>query len=428
MPGIELTGNDWLLAIFIIFSGATLLQLIFYWLIFFPITATSPPVQGSQATNLPESAHPESAHLDSKLPESFPMASSSPDISLSPLPPVSVIICAHNEYYNLERNLPQILDQDYPEFEVVVVNHASTDDSGSLLKELSGRYARLKVVTLERDLNFFSGKKFPLSLGIRSARHDIILLTDADCTPSGAHWIREMASGLNPSPKKGGKTRKSPAVDDIKIVLGYSPYKKHRGLVNALIRFDAFQTGMQYLSFAKAGMPYMGVGRNLLYRRGLFFQNKGFIEHYKIKSGDDDLFINRVANRKNSSVVLSPGSFVWSEPKKTLASWLHQKRRHYTTGGHYRFAHQLILGIYTLLQLLFWIPLVILLSFKFAWVIILTVLLLKLGNQMVVFGLVMKRLQTKDLIPWIPLLELGMILINLGIMGANMIRKPVKWK
>jgi hypothetical protein len=237
-----------------------------------------------------------------------------------------------------------------------------------------------------------------------------------------------MASGLAENQETGTAEPNAANANQKKIVLGYSPYKKRKGLVNALIRFDAFHAGMQYLSLALAGMPYMGVGRNLLYHKELFFQNKGFINHYTISSGDDDLFINRVANRKNTGIVASRESFVWTEPKRSMAQWFQQKRRHYTTGGHYRFGHQLVLGLYAILQLLFWVPMIILLSLKFAWVIILAVLLLKLVNQMVVFGMVMKRFQIKDLIPWVPFLELAMILINSSIMMTNMIRKPVKWK
>jgi len=155
---------------------------------------------------------------------------------------VSVVICAHNEYYNLKANLPLILEQDYPEFEVLVVNHASDDETSYLLSDLQREYPRLKSIEIQMDLNFFSGKKFPLSIGIKSAKYDRILLTDADCRPSSPQWITNMQSAYR---------------EGIKIVLGYSPYTRSKGLLNKLIRFDTAHVGIQ--------LPCLCPGRPSLY-------------------------------------------------------------------------------------------------------------------------------------------------------------------
>jgi len=168
--------------------------------------------------------------------------------------PVSVIVCAKNEYHNLVRFLPKLLEQDYPEYEVVVVNDASDDDTFYLLRELADKYPRLKVVNITQNLNFFSGKKFPLSIGIKSAKYELVLLTDADCFPAGPNWIEKMQSAFS------GKTE---------IVLGYGSYAPQPGLLNRLIRFDTLMVAVQYMSNAMIGMPYMGVGRNLAYRKSL---------------------------------------------------------------------------------------------------------------------------------------------------------------
>ena len=169
-------------------------------------------------------------------------------------PPVSVVICAKNEYQNLLKNLPSVLEQDYPEYEVIVVNDASDDDSIELLNSFSRKYRHLKIFDLERNLNFFSGKKFPLSLGINSAKHDIVLLTDADCKPAGPTWIKQMVSNYS---------------EKTEVVLGYGTYRKTVGFLNQLIRYDAFLVAMQYMSYALAGMPYMGVGNILVYPKGV---------------------------------------------------------------------------------------------------------------------------------------------------------------
>lgn len=169
-------------------------------------------------------------------------------------PSVSVVISAHNEDYNLIENLPAILNQDYPDFEVIVVNHASSDDTSKILRDFQREHSHLKVVNIEQDLNFFKGKKFPLSIGIKSAKHEILLLTDADCKPTSNNWIKSMSSNYT------SKTE---------IILGYGPYNKSGGFLNLIIRYDTFMIAVQYLSFALAGIPYMGVGRNLSYRRSI---------------------------------------------------------------------------------------------------------------------------------------------------------------
>ncbi|MFH1160676.1 MAG: glycosyltransferase [bacterium] len=382
MPETFIDPNPFLLTLFLVFCFCFLVQMGFYWGIFSRL-GTKAPVTSHQS---PVTSHP---------------------------PGVSVVICAHNEQHHLQKVLPQILEQDYPEYEVVVVNHASDDDTSFLLSGLADKYPHLKVVDIKEDLNFFTGKKFPLSIGIRSARYDTVLLTDADCRPAGNQWIRSMSRAFT---------------DRTKIVLGYGPYERRKGTLNKLIRFDTVQVAIQYLSFALAGIPYMGIGRNLAYKKALFFREKGFTSHYRISSGDDDLFINQVARKQNTAVATDPASFTWSEPKTSLGRWITQKRRHFSTGSHYKFKHQFLLGLYAGTQLGFWILLILLLTWKFAWLFVFGVLLLKWISQYVVFGRWIYRLQEYDLIVWIPLLEWVLLILQTGIGAVNLIRHPRKWK
>ena len=243
--------------------------------------------------------------------------------------PVSVIVCAKDAYEYLIDLVPRILSQDYPEFELVIVNDCSTDETTDYLKELVDKRPDINVVSLTQSLNFFHGKKFPLSMGIKSAKHDLLLLTDADCLPENDQWIKGMVSAY-------GK--------NTEVVLGYGPYFTRKGLLNKLIRFDTLYTAIQYLSMALAHRPYMGVGRNLSYRRELFYKNKGFTSHYTIPSGDDDIFISQVANRDNTRIFIDPSCRVESEPKHTFGSWIRQKRRHYSTANMYKRSTNLILG------------------------------------------------------------------------------------
>lgn len=326
--------------------------------------------------------------------------------------PVSVVICAKNEYHNLVRFLPQVLEQDYPEYEVVVVNDASDDDTFYLLRELSEKYSRLKVVTIYQNLNFFTGKKYPLSLGIKSAQYETVLLTDADCYPSGKGWIESMQSAFT------GKTG---------VVLGYGAYIPQPGLLNRLIRFDTLHVAMQYLSLALAGMPYMGVGRNLAYRRELFFKAGGFMKHYKITSGDDDLFINQVARKSNTRIQPAPEAVTYSRPKQTFGSWFRQKKRHLTTGGFYRTPHKVVLGLFSLSQLLFFGLLIALALLGVDWMLLTGIYLLRLITQFIIIKKCMIRLGEKNFLLLFPFFEIFMMVVNLMLGFAGLFTRKTQW-
>ena len=326
---------------------------------------------------------------------------------------ISVLICARNEYFNLKENLPPILEQDFPDFEVVVVNYASDDDSSILLTNLADQYPHLKVVEIKKNLNFFSGKKFPLSIGIKSSKNDIILVTDADCRPASRNWLSLMASGFTGSAE---------------IVLGFGSYEKQNGFLNKMIRYDAVQKAIHYFSFALAGVPYMGVGRNMAYRKSLFFRNKGFTSHYRLNSGDDDLFINKVANKWNTRIVTDPDSFTIAESRKNFRNWKLQKKRHISVPRHYRLKHQLLLGIYTMSVVLFYLAFIFLLVIKFDTFLVLAVFSLRLVVQMVIFNKCMTKLREKDLIWFVPVFELCLLVINFAAFISNLFSKTDKWK
>ncbi len=327
--------------------------------------------------------------------------------------PVSVVICAKNEYHNLKDNLPVILNQDYPDFEVVVVNDASDDETIFLLQDLEREYKHLKIVNITQDLNFFKGKKFPLSLGIKSARNDRLLLTDADCLPSSQNWIREMAGNFN---------------DKTEIVLGYGPYEKKDNLLNMIIRYDTIMTALQYFSYTLSGMPYMGVGRNLAYSKSLFIRNKGFISHYTISSGDDDLFINKAASKFNTAIEINPDSFTVSPAKNIFSDWWHQKRRHLSTGKHYKPKHKFMLGLYSASLAIMYLLFTALLLLNIYIYFVLGLFALRLISNLIIFKNSMQRLNEKKLLLFSPLFELFLLGLFPLIMLANLVIKQSKWK
>jgi glycosyltransferase involved in cell wall biosynthesis len=326
---------------------------------------------------------------------------------------VSVVICARNEYDQLKENLPLILTQEYPDFEVVVVNHASGDETAFLLSTMAEQYPRLKIVEIRENLNFFDGKKFPLSIGIKSAINDLLLLTDADCKPVSSRWIALMAGGFS---------------KEKEIVLGYGAYSGSSRLLNKFIRFDTVHIALQYFSFALAGIPYMGVGRNMAYRKSLFYEIKGFTSHYTIHSGDDDLFINRAATKKNTQIVANPESFTLSKPKMTFREWWIQKRRHMSTGRYYRWNHKFLLGAYSFSTFFFYVFFILLLTLNYNIIPVLALFILRLILQLFIFRKTLVRLNEKGIWLLVPFFDIILILINTALTLSTFISKETKWK
>jgi poly-beta-1,6-N-acetyl-D-glucosamine synthase len=244
--------------------------------------------------------------------------------------PVSVVICARNEAANLAQHLPKILNQDYPDFEVVVVDDASTDETALVLKDFQKTYTNLRVIRVEEKT--MAGKKGALAMGIDATKNDWLLLTDADCYPRSKNWIAGMMSAI--ISKK------------IQIVFGYAPYERcDNSFLNKLIRFETLWTATQYLSFALIKQPYMGVGRNILYEKNLYVQANGFASHADLASGDDDLFVNQVVTQINFSLFLHEETYMYSMPKTTWKSYFTQKTRHFSVGTRYLLKHKVLLGL-----------------------------------------------------------------------------------
>lgn len=327
--------------------------------------------------------------------------------------PVSVVICARDEAENLEKFLPSILEQDYPDFEVVVVNDCSEDETEDVLKRMTYKYPKLRFTSIKKDEKFVHGKKLALTIGIKSALHEVVLFTDADCYVSGNQWIKEMVQSCSPSTE---------------IILGYGGYEKRKGFLNKFIRFDTFFIGMQYLAFAKAGIPYMGVGRNLSYKKELFFKNKGFASHARLDSGDDDLFVNETASKRNTAVVISQGGITWSVPKTKFSSWIRQKRRHRTTFKRYRWNHRVLLAAEPLSRFFFYLSGASLLALGFFPMYLLIVFSARLLTQVLVFYFAGVRLQEKDLFLYSPLFDIVFIITGLIIVFSRKHRNLYAWR
>lgn len=372
----ELQGLPGLL--FLLLIGATLVQLVYYLLIY------------RKLAFFRETAAPNAASV-----------------------PVSVIIAARNEAGNLENNLPLILQQDYPDFEVILANDRSYDGTADLLKELQNRYSRLRVVNIPEGDKYRHGKKFALTMAIKAAGYDTLLFTDADCKPRSAAWISSMMGGYGA---------------DTEIVLGSSPYERGSGLLNAFIRYETFYTAASYLSFALAGIPYMGVGRNLSYKKALFFKHKGFARHLHLKSGDDDLFVNQAANRKNTRIVFSTEGQTLSKAERTWGDFFRQKRRHQSVGKYYKGRHKFLLSLLPVSVILFYICFFSLAFTSGGLVPAGAALCLKWLAQYIIFYRIMKKMDAGDCWPFLPFMDLIYHIYILVMKLAPAAPENVQWR
>jgi cellulose synthase/poly-beta-1,6-N-acetylglucosamine synthase-like glycosyltransferase len=371
--------NTLLLVIFCIFSSAALVQLFYY--LFFYLS-----VYLKRFTEIKKSSEP-----------------------------VSIIICARNEAENLRKFLPSVLEQDYSDFEVIVVNDCSEDNSYEVLADHLKRYPHLRISTVNKDPKFTHNKKFAQFIGIKAAKNEILLFTDADCSPDSAKWIEGMVSHFD---------------ENRKFVLGYGGYLNKNGFLNKYIRCDCMTIAMQYLGMAIRGIPYMGVGRNLAYRRSVFFSNKGFGSYNHVVSGDDDLLVNTLAKGRNTSVEFRPGTHTRSVPSTGIAEWIAQKKRHLTTAPYYKFRDKFFLITEPLTRIIFYAAFIVLISFTFLWPWVLAIFGLRLIVQIIVLTLVQKKLNEPGLLGYLLIFDIFSPIINIAIFLSNSrsISRKNKWK
>lgn len=332
---------------------------------------------------------------------------------------VSVIVAAHNEEKNLKKFLPALLSQSYSNFEIVVINDRSDDGTFDYLNELKNQHANLKVVIVNRKPEHVNGKKFALTMGIKAAKNDLLLFTDADCVPENNHWINTVSQQF---------------VGKKEIVLGYSQYQRAGGLLNIFIRFETFYTAIQYLSLALRGKPYMGVGRNMAYRKKLFFEQNGFFKHLVVTGGDDDLFVNNAATAENTVIVVGKDSNTLSVPKTSWKAWFRQKKRHLSVGKFYKTTDKFILGALSISHLWCWISCIFICYFAYAsrdvvlMGVIGGVMLLRWVAMWVIMYRIKKKLSDELSLIFLPFLDFMYSIYYLVIGFAAIGNKNVKWQ
>jgi cellulose synthase/poly-beta-1,6-N-acetylglucosamine synthase-like glycosyltransferase len=332
-------------------------------------------------------------------------------------PPVSVIICAKDESDNLRKYLPFILQQDYPDYEVIVINDGSTDDTEFLLNDLLVEYPNLRSTFVPVGANNLSTKKLGLTLGIKAAKNDLLLFTDADCMPEDKFWIANMARNFTP---------------ETEFVLGYGAYLNKKGFLNRLITFDTLFIALQYMGMAAARKPYMGVGRNLAYRKETFFTQKGFASSLHLISGDDDLMVNKASNSRNTRVEISPDSITWSEPNTTYQGWLFQKARHLSASTYYKDSSKLRLGIEPTTRGLFYLAFILVLVYGnvISQIAAGVLFLARFIVQLSIINSSAKHFGDRKYIFTLPVLDIYLPLVSLYLLIIGKLsnhRKPIRW-
>jgi len=376
---MEIQDNFFLLAIFAVLVLATIVQLIYYLSFYLALIRFKHPPVGA----------------DKK--------------------PVSVIICARNEAGNLQKFLPAVLEQDYPDYEVIVVNDCSDDNTSDILAQFLLKYSHLRISNVNKDPKFTHNKKLAQFIGIKAAKNEILLFTDADCRPESEKWVGIMTSRF------GDKTD---------FVLGYGGYMSGKGLLNKYLRYDTFMIALQYLGMAIRGFPYMGVGRNLAYRRSVFFDNKGFGSHYHIISGDDDLFVNSNAKKYNTTVEFRKESHTRSVPSSSFEEWVKQKKRHYTSAPFYKLRDKILLILEPSSRILFYTCLIVLIPSMYLWQYLLMIFVVRLIVQVIILVRGQKRLCESGLIGYSLFFDIFSPVLNTVVYLSKKQRRADKytWK
>jgi cellulose synthase/poly-beta-1,6-N-acetylglucosamine synthase-like glycosyltransferase len=325
----------------------------------------------------------------------------------------SVIICARNEYHNLKVLLPLLFKQQHPHFEVVVADDASSDNTRAFLLEQQRLRAHLTVVTIKERPAGIQPKKYALQRAIHAARHNRLVLTDADCRPASTHWLSKMSSPLR---------------EPIQVVLGYSPYFRQPGLLNRFIGYETLHTGLLYLGSALAGHPYMGVGRNLAYQKLFFERGKGFKNHQQVVGGDDDLWVNQHARRTNTAVVVTPETLVYSLPKTNLRDYFEQKTRHLHASQHYGLRDQLWLGILSFSTMSVWLAGILLLVLDDNWPLVIGLFLFRWLILAAVLCAAGRRLHNPINLALLPILDFLHVIYYIAIGTRAFATTNISWK
>jgi glycosyltransferase involved in cell wall biosynthesis len=344
---------------------------------------------------------------------------------LSDQRPISVVIATRNEHDQVRQNLPFFLDQNYANFEVVVVIDDSDKDLVYIMNEFEKRYSNLKIVSFDWARNFFVSRKFAESVGIKSATHDRILLSHISTRPASPEWISQMSNTLS---------------DNKKIVIGYYTLASKTSLLNAFVRFDTFFYTLRYLRAAISGNPFTADSRNLAFDRSLFHETKTVARFYNVNTGDEDMFVNKAATADNTTIEIHPNAFVKGQEAINFGDWFSKKIRHRVLLREFKAANRLGLAIHDWFMALFYLVLFAIFGCSFLpttsifdvplelLMIAGGIVLLKLLAQWIVFKRIMSRFKERGFLLLIPVFDLMKLILLPVLLFVGLFTKRITWK
>lgn len=218
------------------------------------------------------------------------------------LPPVSIILTPNENAYELEQNLPMFLNQDYPApFQIIVVTWKGDSETDDVLKRYEGN-SHLYTTYIPDSSRYMSRKKLAITLGIKAAKTQWVMLTDITCTPASDQWLQTMASHCS---------------DNIDIVAGYTAYDN---ATSDYKRFERLHTEMYLIREYLKTTPYRHNGNNLMFRKDMFINGDGYRGNLKYLRGEYDFIVNKYANSSNTTLVLTPQSWM-IEQQPSAKTW-----------------------------------------------------------------------------------------------------------
>lgn len=234
-------------------------------------------------------------------------------------PAISVVVplFAEDSAY-LDSSLVNLLTQDYKEFEVVLVYVGNSDDFFADVKSLQRLYPNLSPVHIDYTPHYPVSTKIALNVGIKSAKHDFVIITSSDAIPSSDRWLSLLAKGF--------------LYGD--VVLGYCGVARQSGFKNFIFREYQFSNSVAWLSSAIRRRTYAASRNALGFSKGLYFGNRGF-SHLNMNVGEDDLFVQQIASRDNVSVVLSPRATCTERTWGGWSWWWRKIKTQHTTHKYY---------------------------------------------------------------------------------------------
>lgn len=224
-------------------------------------------------------------------------------------PSISVVIALNGQRNVLADTLPAILNQEYPNFEVVVVDDGLSEEHAVTLQQLQQQYRNLRVSELPKTTLYISRKKLAITLGVRAAKGEWIVLTEPDSTPNSAHWLMNMASKMNA---------------DKDLVIGYSNYEDDGSPFSRRIRFERFMLESVYVRAVLRGRPLGGDGCNMAFRRDMFLAQKGFSGNVSLLRGEDVFLVDAFSREDNVAFLYDKVAAV-TQKVGSKKSWKNEK-------------------------------------------------------------------------------------------------------